>query len=246
MNKKTTYWIVGILAAILVLLLVWASAAGFMGGKDSSDGQNPGMDHAGMDHSSMGQGQSSVSSQDEALANYLNEQDTIMSNMMRDMEGIEKTGSAAVDFLAGMIPHHESAIAMAQSYLKAGGNDPTLRTLAENVIDTQTQEIGQMKSMIEDRKASGETDQEKADAYWKEYEKMLSSHHTGHSSSATNLDAAFAEGMTMHHQMAVDMSNAILNHTSDEEVRTLANAIIDAQQEEISQMQDVLDRLQSA
>lgn len=47
----------------------------------------------------------------------------------------------------------------------------------------------------------------------------------------------------LHHQMAVDMSNAILVHTEDEAVKKLAQNIVDAQKEEITQMQSILDDL---
>ena len=246
MNRKSTYWIVGILAAVLVLLLIWAVSAG-MGRKDSGTGQGSAADHSQMSHgqSSMDSSWSGGSSQDTPVATYLAEEDKIMADMMRDMAAVQKSGSASIDFLAGMIPHHESAVAMAQSYLKYGGESQALRELAENVIDTQTQEIAQMKTMIEDREAGGETDKEKEAAYWKEYEALFSGHHTDHS-AADRVDEAFADGMILHHQMAVDMSNAILNHTDDEEVRALAHGIIDAQTEEISRMQDILNELPDA
>ncbi|MFR3823734.1 MAG: DUF305 domain-containing protein [Hungatella hathewayi] len=64
-----------------------------------------------------------------------------MRNMMRDMENIPKTGNASIDFLNGMIPHHESAVEMADSFLEYGGNNETLKKLAETIKTTQTEEI---------------------------------------------------------------------------------------------------------
>lgn len=62
--------------------------------------------------------------------------------------------------------------------------------------------------------------------------------------AADSLDAAFADGMIMHHQMAVDMANAVLPYTDEAEVKELAQAIVDTQKHEISSMQAVLDDLQ--
>ena len=51
-----------------------------------------------------------------------------------------------------------------------------------------------------------------------------------------NVEQAFAEGMIMHHQMAVDMAQAILSTTVNEEIEDFAEDIIELQQEEITQM----------
>ncbi len=53
-------------------------------------------------------------------------------------------------------------------------------------------------------------------------------------------DAAFAQGMLGHHIGAVDMAEIELKYGTDEEMRTLAQAIIDAQKAEIEQMQSWL------
>lgn len=49
-------------------------------------------------------------------------------------------------------------------------------------------------------------------------------------------DAAFAQGMLGHHIGAVDMAEIELKYGTDDEMRKLAQAIIDAQQSEIKQM----------
>ena len=64
------------------------------------------------------------------------------------------------------------------------------------------------------------------------------SHHTGHT-AAENIDQAFAEGMIMHHQMAVDMAEDILEYTEYDEIRELAQNIIDVQTEEIERMKEL-------
>ena len=51
-----------------------------------------------------------------------------------------------------------------------------------------------------------------------------------------NADVAFACGMIAHHQGAIDMAEVLLEHGEDEQMRTLAQEIIDAQVVEIEQM----------
>lgn len=148
----------------------------------------------------------------------------------------------SLDFLLGMLPHHQSAIDMAESYLKYGGTNEMLHQLAETIIEDQNEEITVMNRLMEEIKASGETDQEKEQEYLEQYHQMMDDHsHTGHSTvSASDVEYAFAEGMTVHHQMAVHMSEAILSFTDHDEVRQLAETIIKTQKEEIAAMQGLL------
>lgn len=67
-------------------------------------------------------------------------------DMHRAMD-IPLTGNADVDFIAGMIPHHEGAVAMAQIVLEHG-SDPEVRDLAEQVIEAQQAEIDWMKDWL--------------------------------------------------------------------------------------------------
>lgn len=60
---------------------------------------------------------------------------------------IEFTGNADVDFVRGMIAHHQGAIDMAKVELEHG-KDPALRKLAEDVITAQEGEIRMMEEWL--------------------------------------------------------------------------------------------------
>lgn len=129
-------------------------------------------------------------------------------------------------FIEQMIPHHEDAITMSRLALQKS-NRQEIKTLAQNIINSQTKEIDQMKSWYKDwynKRGGGfmgmmgnETDIEELE-------------------NATDFDKAFIEEMIPHHQMAVMMASMLKRGTSRPEMEQLADDIITSQSKEISQM----------
>lgn len=73
-----------------------------------------------------------------------------MAGMMSgdDLTALAATNGTAFDkaFLAMMIAHHEGALTMVEPVLDS--QDPAVRTLAAAIVDAQTREIAEMRSML--------------------------------------------------------------------------------------------------
>jgi uncharacterized protein (DUF305 family) len=71
------------------------------------------------------------------------------TKMHRDMN-IEYSNDADVDFVRGMIPHHQGAVDMAKIILQHGRDEQT-RKLATDIIREQEREIAAMRAWLEQR-----------------------------------------------------------------------------------------------
>lgn len=136
-NNRLRYVIV-LAAALVVGGAVTGEATAQSGG-----GAMP-MQHEHMSGTAGGSshGHNGTRSSDPAISAY----QAANEKMHRDMM-ITFTGDADRDFVAGMIPHHQGAIDMAEIVLKYG-KDPEIRTLAEEIIAAQQKEIVWMKAWL--------------------------------------------------------------------------------------------------
>src|SRR3990167_5029256 len=145
-------------------------------------------------------------------------------------------------FIEQMIPHHEDAIVMAELALTKATR-PEVKTLAQNIIDSQSKEIEQMKALYKDWY---EWDLPTDSEVMEEHGMMgRSGMHMGMMGDETDIarlenaidfDRAFVEEMIPHHQMAVMMASMLKNGTNRPEMQKLAGDIITTQTKEINEM----------
>jgi uncharacterized protein (DUF305 family) len=150
---------------------------------------------------------------------------------------------ADVEFVQGMIPHHEDAVRMANMVVRGEVSDD-LADLADAIRAAQEPEIAEMRALL---------------AEWGVEEDPHAGHMSGDSSmhgmmssddyaalgsaSGADFERMWYEMMIEHHQGAIDMADTVVADGKHPRVRELAKAIITAQRDEISRMRDLLDSL---
>ena len=148
------------------------------------------------------------------------------SETNHDMMAVE----SEFDFLVGMIPHHQEAIGSADALL-ALTERPELRELLRDIITVQTFEVALMEMWLETHYPGQDTTVS--------YMPMMRS-----TPGLTLEDAEqeFLTDMITHHQMAVVMSQELLEMGAEHPaISRYAASIIDGQSREIALMQSFLE-----
>lgn len=141
-----------------------------------------------------------------------------------------------LQFLDTMIVHHQGALNMAEPALMKA-HHAELLTLAKNINSSQKQEIEQMREWRDkwfpkaapaiNMELPGMADSMKEMNY-KQFDMLF----------GNDFDLEFIKQMIPHHAGAVQMANEARQRSTREEIKTLSNAIIKAQQAEIDQLKE--------
>lgn len=158
-------------------------------------------------------------------------------------QGMMNNSNIDAHFIEQMIPHHEDAITMAKLALEKSQHQE-IKTLAQNIISSQSSEIEQMKNWYKDWYGR----ELPSDNQVMNVHGMMSNNsgmHMGKMGNdsdleqlkvTTEFDKLFIEEMIPHHQMAVMMASMLKQGTTRQEMKQLADDIITAQTSEIDQM----------
>lgn len=153
--------------------------------------------------------------------------------------------SADVSFAQGMTGHHEQAIDMAK-LAPSRAKSAAVKDLAQRIEAAQDPEITQMKAWLKDWDKPVSADGDNGDhGGMDDGAGMMTEAEMADLTKAqgAEFDKMFLEMMTRHHEGAVDTAETELADGKSAEAKKLAQAIIDAQTEEISEMRSLLSQV---
>ena len=151
------------------------------------------------------------------------------------------TRTFEINFLTGMIPHHQMAIDMSRLALRYA-TDSQVRDLARRIISEQRPEIARMNRYLAVDGVRGYRPGKAPDE--------IQDLQTLGSQRGVAFDRAFLTMMTDHHMMAIEGNDMGMvgareaqTRASQPGIRTLAANIVATQTREIDEMQGILARL---
>lgn len=156
--------------------------------------------------------------------------------MSSDHEDHNDAQAAQTDgaFLAGMAPHHEMAIEMAE-IAQEKADHPEIAQLADDIVAAQTSEIETI-DLIHQRLFDQPVDQGSHGTLGLDEHMMGMDMDMDMLETAKPFDRQFIDMMIPHHQGAIRMARIELADGSDQEPKDLATDIISAQSQEIEEM----------
>jgi uncharacterized protein (DUF305 family) len=224
--RRVKYLAAGVaLAVLLVAVAGTAFAIGRAGSKTSEEGMKPmmGNGHMGsMMNGGAGEGQM--------------------------MGSFDEEEPFDLQFIDQMIMHHQGAI-MSSEHMISDSDRPELRQLAENIQESQSEQIEQMQEWRGEwygddaGQNSGMMDQSQMDGMMGDG--MMGGSMQGMMGGDT-ADAMFLRMMIPHHRLAIDMSEEALDEAEHPELKKLAQTIIDEQSAEIELMQGYLEEIEAS
>jgi uncharacterized protein (DUF305 family) len=134
-------------------------------------------------------------------------------------------------FLDMMAAHHQMAIEQAKMALERAVHTD-LRAMAQGIVDAQTAEIQQIRSIKQDEYGSADVplamNQDQMDNMGVPSDSQLE--------AANPFDLAFIDGMMPHHAGAITMASVARLRSKNPRILAMARAIVDAQSAEIGKM----------
>ena len=209
-----------LLAATFIITACGGAGGGQQGSGSGSDGEQgtadktggsmAGMDHGQMGHGSIGMGSGSMARQ------------MVMENGKYSDER----------FIDAMVPHHQSAIAMARVALKNAEHEE-IQELSRNIISSQQAEIQELKTIKKEEFGTSQVPMEMSPQQMRGMGMMMNPQRLA---KQEPFDEAFIDAMIPHHQSAIEMAKLANESSENPRIRELAGSIMSAQKREIEQM----------
>lgn len=152
--------------------------------------------------------------------------------------GGSENNQADVDFVTGMIPHHEQAMEMA-ALAEERSENAEVKALATRIMQEQEPEVEEMNGLLEEWGEDAAMDMSGDGGGMLDEGQMQALE----SSRGAEFDRLFLEGMIGHHETAIAAATEEVENGQSAEAMELANKIIEAQESEISVMEDLLSKL---
>jgi uncharacterized protein (DUF305 family) len=134
-------------------------------------------------------------------------------------------------FLDMMAAHHQMAIEQAKIATERAEH-ADLRALAQGIVDAQTTEIGQIRSMKQGEYGSADVPLEMNQEQMSNMGTLTNAELV----AANPFDLEFLDGMIPHHAGAITMASVARLHSHNPRILTMARGIVDAQSAEIGKM----------
>lgn len=161
--------------------------------------------------------------------------------------GSDSAASLDQQYIDMMVPHHESAVAMAELAMERSQRSE-LQEFAAAIIAAQSTEIAQLRSWRMEWFGSDETPPMSAMPMLQGMSMDMPGHDMHGATmdmeqdirdleSASDFDRAFLEEMIVHHKMAVEASELVVAGEVRAEIKALAGDVIADQRAEIQQME---------
>ncbi len=149
-------------------------------------------------------------------------------------EEAKKHNEADIEFVQGMIPHHQQALKMSELAAKHA-NSPDVKTIASTITTKQEEEIKTMETLLHEWEV-------KVDMGTMQHPGMLSEAQLKklEETEGVEFDKLFLKDMVEHHEGAITMAEEAEHKGENKEVKKLAAEIKRGQEREIEEMEKEL------
>lgn len=193
-------------------------------------------DMAGMDESKM-------AGMDESKMAGDSPQMKAMNDNMAKMAAMKMKGNVDHDFAHMIIEHHKGAIAMSDIELR-DGKDAHMKEMAAKTKADQEKEIAELEPIAErlDSAPNNYQPLDPADPFTSKMKASMDNMMQNMPTMSANSDMNYNMLMTVHHQGALELAQAQVDHGKDTKLKEMAQKMIAAQKKEIADLKDWHDK----